>query len=95
MCNYPCLIQIIFLTKDYNPKGSYSFLLFMIISLPLMYKWPMSLEKAWDKLNGSYSNCLRWRPIDPFKAFTGFSFENLPHKKENSERIVNIIKKAK
>ena len=118
MCDYPGLIEKIFLTKDYNPNGSYSLLLFIDGEYQIVYLddyfpclkgtnipyftkpnnfalWPMLLEKAWAKVNGSYSNCLSGWPSDLFRALTGFCCENLPHKEENSERIFNIIKKAK
>ena len=57
--------------------------------------WSMILEKAWAKINGSYGNSLSGWPSDLFRAFTGFCCEDLPHNDENSEKIFNIIKKAK
>ena len=57
--------------------------------------WSMLLEKAWAKINGNYDNCLSGWPCDIFRAFTGFCCEVLQHDDEDSERVFNIIKKAK
>ena len=38
--------------------------------------WPLLLEKAWVKVN-NYQNALSGWPNDIFRAFTGFSCEEL------------------
>ena len=118
LCEYPGLITKMFITKEYNPDGFYSLILFIdgeyqIIfvddyfpclkgtNIPYFTKpnnfelWPMILEKAWAKINGGYGNSLIGWPNDIFRAFTGFCCEDLNHNEEPSERIFNIIKKAK
>ena len=57
--------------------------------------WIMILEKAWAKVNGSYSNSISGWPVDVFRTFTGFCCEDLNHNEETDERIWNIIKKVK
>lgn len=57
--------------------------------------WPMLLEKAWAKVNGSYANCISGWPIDVFRTFTGFSCENINHSEETQEKIWDKIKKVK
>ena len=57
--------------------------------------WPLILEKAWAKVNGSYANSLSGWPNDIFRTFTGFCCEDLNHNEEKEERIWNIIKKVK
>ena len=57
--------------------------------------WPLLLEKAWAKINGSYQNALSGWPNDIFRAFTGFACEELNHSEETPERIWRIIKTVK
>ena len=118
MSDYPGLILKIFITKEYNPDGFYSLLLFLDGEYQIVYVddyfpclkgtnipyfskpnnfelWPMILEKAWAKINGSYSNSISGWPNDVFRAFTGFCCEDLNHSEEIDERVWNIIKKVK
>ena len=115
---YPGLISKIFITKEYNPEGFYTLLLFLdgeyqiiyvddyfpcfkgtnipYFSKPLNFElWPLILEKAWAKINGSYSNSISGWPNDVFRTFTGFCCEDLNHNEETEERLWNIIKKVK
>ena len=118
ICEYPGLISKLFITKEYNPDGFYSLLLFIDGEYQIIYVddyfpcykgtnipyfskpnnfelWIMLLEKAWAKINGSYSNSLSGWPNDIFRTFTGFCCEDLNHNEETDERIWNIIKKVK
>ena len=118
IAQYPGLISKIFITKEYNPKGFYTLVLFLDGEYQIIYVddyfpcfkgtnipyfsksnnfelWPLILEKAWAKVNGSYSNSISGWPSDIFRAFTGFCCEDLNHNEETEERLWNIIKKAK
>lgn len=57
--------------------------------------WPMLLEKAWAKVNGSYANSISGWPIDVFRAFTGFACEDINHNEEPKEKIWEKIKEVK
>ena len=57
--------------------------------------WPLLLEKAWAKVNGSYANCLSGWPNDAFRTFTGFCCEDINHEEEPAEKIWEKIKKVK
>ena len=118
IADYPGLISKIFITKEYNPDGFYSLILFIdgeyqIIfvddyfpclkgtNIPYFSKtnnfelWPMLLEKAWAKVNGSYVNSLSGWPNDVFRTFTGFCCEDINHEEETAEKIWEKIKKVK
>jgi len=85
--------QIIYL-DDYFPcmKGT---------NIPYFLKvnnfniWPLLLEKAWAKINNNYQNTLSGWPNDIFRAFTGFSCEELIHNEKDQENIWRIIKEVK
>ena len=118
IADYPGLISKIFITKDYNPDGFYSLILFLdgeyqIVfiddylpclkgtNIPYFSKsnnfelWPLLLEKAWAKVNGSYVNSLSGWPNDVFRTFTGFCCEDLNHEEGTVEKIWEKIKKVK
>ena len=119
ICEYPGLIQKIFINKEYNPDGYYTLLLYIDgeyqsiylddyfpclkgTNIPYFSKlnnnnslWFLLLEKAWAKINRSYKNAISGWPNDVFRAFTGFSCEELNHNEENNERIWRIIKSVK
>ena len=118
IADYPGLISKLFITKDYNPDGFYSIILFIDGEYQIVYiddyfpcikgtnipffsktnnfeLWPMILEKAWAKINGSYQNCLSGWPNDVFRVFTGFCCEDLNHNEEKMEKIWDKIKKVK
>ena len=118
IADYPGLISKIFITKDYNPDGFYSLILFLdgeyqIVfiddyfpclkgtNIPYFSKsnnfelWPLLLEKAWAKVNGSYVNSISGWPNDVFRVFTGFCCEDLNHEEGTMEKIWEKIKKVK
>lgn len=57
--------------------------------------WPLLLEKAWVKVNNNYQNALSGWPNDIFRAFTGFSCEELIYNEKDQESIWRIIKEVK
>lgn len=89
------LVDEFFPCTEENQNNDYKLkLAFSSIEKELMNIWPLLLEKAWAKVNGSYKNIVNGNIVQAFEFLMPCPIQVFLHKKIQVTELINIIKDA-